>query len=47
MLLLRQPAGRVIQVTSLPLLPQLADYYFTLMAEADPAQRCRDRQLTR
>ncbi|HVL91382.1 MAG TPA: peptide ligase PGM1-related protein [Actinomycetota bacterium] len=31
LLLLRQPAGRVIHVTSQPLLPQLAQYYFGLM----------------
>ncbi len=31
LLLLRQPFGRVIQVTSQPLLPQLADYYFSLV----------------
>jgi len=31
LLLLRQPTGRVIHVTSQPLLPQLAQYYFGLM----------------
>lgn len=31
LLLLRQPAGRIIHVTSQPLLPQLAQYYFELM----------------
>lgn len=31
LLLLRQPGGRVIQVTSQPMLPRLAQYYFSLM----------------